>query len=97
MRKQSTLSFLTVRRWLTAPNPRKGLTELSCYAYAFAGLLSDDAVLKIRELPIEKLVVTNTICQKSNISRSNGKLETMDVSPVIAEAIRRVSVHSSFI
>ncbi|KAI9630163.1 hypothetical protein KEM48_012193 [Puccinia striiformis f. sp. tritici PST-130] len=55
----------------------------------FIGLLSGDAVSKLANLPVLKLVVTTTIDQRSHISESNGKLETMDISPLLAESIRR--------
>lgn len=37
------------------------------------------------------LQVSNTICQTEHIKQANGKLEIMDISPVLAESIRRVS------
>lgn len=46
---------------------------------------------KLSKLPIEKIVVTNTICQTEHLKQGNGKLEIMDISPVLAESIRRVS------
>lgn len=55
------------------------------------GLLSGDSMAHLAKLPIEKIVVTNTICQTEHLKQSNGKLEVMDVSPVLAESIRRVS------
>lgn len=36
------------------------------------------------------LQVTNTICQTEHLRQSAGKLEIMDISPVLAESIRRV-------
>ncbi|POW10032.1 hypothetical protein PSHT_08987 [Puccinia striiformis] len=59
------------------------------YAIVSHGLLSGDAVSKLANLPVLKLVVTTTIDQRSHISESNGKLETMDISPLLAESIRR--------
>ncbi|KAA1137785.1 hypothetical protein PGTUg99_017676 [Puccinia graminis f. sp. tritici] len=59
------------------------------YAIVSHGLLSGDAVSKLAHLPVLKLVVTTTIDQRSHISESAGKLETMDISPVLAESIRR--------
>lgn len=38
--------------------------------------------------------VSNTIAQTEHMKQANGKLEVMDVSPVIAESIRRVSPHA---
>lgn len=48
----------------------------------------------LSKLPLEKVVVTNTICQTEHLKQSggrHGKLEIMDISPVLAESIRRVS------
>ena len=54
-----------------------------------SGLLSGDAVDLIKTLPIEHLVVTNTIYQRETQRLCEPKLRTMDVSPMIAESIRR--------
>ncbi|MBW0561958.1 hypothetical protein O181_101673, partial [Austropuccinia psidii MF-1] len=59
------------------------------YAIVSHGLLSGDALSKLARLPVLKLVVTNTVDQKRHVEESNGKLEVMDVSPVLAESIRR--------
>lgn len=59
------------------------------YAIVSHGLLSGDAISQLSHLPVLKLVVTTTIDQSSRISNSSGKLETMDISPVLAESIRR--------
>jgi phosphoribosylpyrophosphate synthetase len=53
------------------------------------GLLSGEAVELIKDLPLEQLIVTNTISQRENAKHVGSKLETMDVSPVLAESIRR--------
>ncbi|CAH7685233.1 ribose-phosphate pyrophosphokinase [Phakopsora pachyrhizi] len=59
------------------------------YAIVSHGLLSGDALSRLSDLPVLKLVVTNTIDQKLHFQKSSGKLETMDVSPILAESIRR--------
>jgi len=59
------------------------------YAIVTHGLLSGDAVDLIKTLPIEHLVVTNTIYQRETQRLCEPKLRTMDVSPMIAESIRR--------
>jgi hypothetical protein len=40
------------------------------------------------------LQVTNTVSQAEHLKQANGKLEIMDVSPVLAESIRRVGPSS---
>ncbi|GBE79128.1 phosphoribosyl pyrophosphokinase [Sparassis latifolia] len=58
------------------------------YALISHGLLSETNMNAIQELPIEELVVTNTIPQEQH-SVGCAKLVTIDVSPTIAESIRR--------
>ncbi|KAI0093836.1 phosphoribosyl pyrophosphokinase [Irpex rosettiformis] len=58
------------------------------YALISHGLLSEAKMHKIQELPIEQLVVTNTIPQHNHRELCS-KLVTIDVSPTIAESIRR--------
>jgi ribose-phosphate pyrophosphokinase len=52
------------------------------------GLLSDANLSKIAELPIERLVVTNSVPQGAHAA-SCSKLAVLDVSATIAESIRR--------
>lgn len=58
------------------------------YALISHGLLSETKMSMIEELPLEQLVVTNTIPQHSHKAACS-KLVTIDVSPTIAESIRR--------
>lgn len=58
------------------------------YALISHGLLSEANMALINELPIERLVVTNTIPQDQHQSLCS-KLFTVDVSPMLAESIRR--------
>jgi len=60
----------------------------SVHAIISHGLLSEANMTLIDELPISQLVVTNTIPQKQHQNLCK-KLVTIDVSPVIAESIRR--------
>ncbi|KAG6902657.1 hypothetical protein C0995_013349 [Termitomyces sp. Mi166 len=52
------------------------------------GLFSETNMSLIETLPIKELVVTNTIPQNVHASNCN-KLVTIDISPTIAESIRR--------
>ena len=52
------------------------------------GILSGNAIEKIMASPISKLVVTNTIPQMDNIIKCP-KIELIDLSATISEAIRR--------
>lgn len=60
------------------------------YAVVSHGLLSGESMAMLSKLPIEKLVVSNTICQTEHIRQAHGRLEVMDISPVLAESIRRI-------
>jgi ribose-phosphate pyrophosphokinase len=60
----------------------------SVHALISHGLLSEATMSKIEELPIEQLVVTNSIPQQAH-RESCSKLVTVDVSNTIAESIRR--------
>lgn len=59
------------------------------FAHISHGLLSGKATELLRVLALEKLVVTNTIPNLDKARESNGKLEIMDISAVVAESIRR--------
>ncbi|KAF5344289.1 hypothetical protein D9758_012348 [Tetrapyrgos nigripes] len=60
----------------------------SVHALISHGLLSETNFNVIDELPIEQLVVTNTIPQTQHKTACS-KLRVIDVSPTIAESIRR--------
>jgi ribose-phosphate pyrophosphokinase len=70
------------------------------YAYATHAVLSGKAIERLLASPIESLVVTNTIPLKHNAIES-GKVRTLTVAPLLAEAIKRVhnadSVSSLFV
>jgi len=53
------------------------------------GLFAGMDLSTLETLPIERLVVTNSNPQTQNLSAANGKLEVLDISPTIAESIRR--------
>lgn len=70
------------------------------YACCTHPVLSGNAVERIKNSPLEKLVVTNTIPLKDE-AKAIGKIDVLDVSPILGEAIRRIhsdeSVSSLFI
>ena len=43
----------------------------------------------LRDLPVERLIVTNSIDQSDRIQACGGALQVVDIAPVIAESIRR--------
>lgn len=58
------------------------------YAFATHGILSGPALKVISESGMEKLVITNTIPQSHNVAKCD-KIDVVDVSPVLAETLRR--------
>lgn len=60
------------------------------------GIFAEEEVERLVNLPIEKLVVTNSVPQTSKIPASNGKLDILDISPLLAESIRRSHNGESF-
>jgi len=61
-----------------------------------SGIFADTKIGELLSLPIEKLVVTNTVPQSENVKASEGKLDILDVSPLLAESIRRTHNGESF-
>ncbi|KAF7553355.1 hypothetical protein G7046_g7121 [Stylonectria norvegica] len=62
---------------------------LKVYALLTHGVFSGDAIARINASAIDKILVTNSVPQ-SDHRRMCPKLEVLDISPVFAEAIRRV-------
>ncbi|GAA5832243.1 hypothetical protein JCM11251_004291 [Rhodosporidiobolus azoricus] len=65
----------------------KGAKEV--YALVSHGLLSGETMAEMAKMPIVKVVVSNSISQTEHLKRADGKLEVMDIAPVLAESIRR--------
>lgn len=61
-----------------------------------SGIFADTEIGKLLSLPIEKLVVTNSVPQSENVRISEGKLNILDVSPLLSESIRRTHNGESF-
>ncbi|WWC66618.1 uncharacterized protein I206_100521 [Kwoniella pini CBS 10737] len=59
------------------------------YALISHGFLSDTTMENLRDLPVKKLIVTNSIDQTDRINATNHKIDIIDIAPVIAESIRR--------
>ncbi|CAK7198894.1 ribose-phosphate pyrophosphokinase [Sporothrix eucalyptigena] len=60
-----------------------------CYALLTHGVLSGDAIPRLNASALDKIVVTNSVPQSEHRTLCP-KLEVLDISPVFAEAIRRV-------
>ncbi|SPN98533.1 probable PRS5 - ribose-phosphate pyrophosphokinases [Cephalotrichum gorgonifer] len=61
---------------------------LKIYALLTHGVLSGDAIARINASPIDKMIVTNSVPQDES-RRLCPKMEVLDISPILAEAIRR--------
>ena len=59
------------------------------YALIAHGVFSGDAIQRINLSAIDKIVVTNSVPQDEH-RRACPKLDVLDVSPIFAEAIRRI-------
>ena len=64
------------------------------YVYITHGVLSGDAVKAIKNSPIKKLVITDTINNENRL-RSAKNIEILSISNLMGEAIRRISNSTS--
>jgi ribose-phosphate pyrophosphokinase len=67
---------------------KEGATKI--YALLTHGVFSGDAISRIKASAIDKLVVTNSVPQNEHKALLGPKLDVLDISPIFAEAIRRV-------
>ncbi|KAI1814289.1 phosphoribosyl pyrophosphokinase [Poronia punctata] len=66
---------------------KEGATTV--YALITHGVFSGDAIQRINLSAIDKIIVTNSVPQDEH-RRQCPKLEVLDISPIFAEAIRRI-------
>ena len=62
-------------------------------AYVSHGVLSGNALAKIKKSVLKEIVTTNTI--SSLLSEDKNKIRRLSVAPLIAEAVKRIDNHSS--
>ena len=55
------------------------------------GIFSGDAINRIQQSAIDKLVVTNSTPQSEHVEILGDRMEVLDVSRVFAESIRRIN------
>jgi len=65
----------------------------SVSAYVSHGVLSGNALEKIKKSVLQEIVTTNTI--SSLFSEDKNKIRRLSVAPLIAEAVKRIDNHSS--
>ena len=81
----------------TIVNAAKALVEKGAkeiYVYITHGVLSGEAVKKIKNSKIKKLIVTDTIDNRDKITKTS-KIEVLTISNLMGEAIKRISNSTS--
>jgi len=78
-----------VRSFVAAAEVLKDRGAYKVYVMATHGLLSSDAPRLIEDSPIDEVVVTNTIPHEIQKMQCH-KIKTVDISVLLAEAIRRI-------
>jgi len=81
----------------TIVNAAKALKERGAkevYVYITHGVLSGDAVKKIKGSKIKKLIITDTIDNSQKI-KNNNKIEVLSISSLMSEAIKRIANSNS--
>ena len=73
---------------------RPPLSDVTCLGLVLTsilavGLFGSMDASSLADWPIAKMIVTNSNPQTENAARSGGKLSIMDISPTLAESIRR--------
>ena len=69
-----------------------GATEV--YVFITHAVLSKDAADKIKKSKVKKLIITDTIDNSQKI-KNNSKIDVLSISPLMAEAIKRISNSTS--
>ena len=67
---------------------------IDVYVFITHAVLSGEAVSKIKKSKIKKLIITDTIDNSKKI-KNNNKIEVLSISPLMAEAIKRISNSNS--
>ena len=81
----------------TIVNTAKALIEKKAkeiYVYITHGVLSGEAIKKIKNSKIQKLVITDTIDNKDKIKKASN-IEVLTISNLMGEAIKRISNSTS--
>lgn len=63
---------------------------IKVYALITHAIMSGNAIERLKKSSIDEIIVSNTVPQTLNISKSNGMVKVFDVAPLFAEAIRRI-------
>ena len=71
---------------------KRGAKEV--YVYVTHGVLSGEAVEKVKKSKIKNLVVTDTIDNSDKVKKSRN-IEVLSISNLLAEAMKRISNSTS--
>ena len=77
-----------------AANALKNKNAKSVYAYITHGVLSDPAIERINNSPIDKMIITDSILARNDVKKSS-KIEQLSIAPLIGEAIGRITENKS--
>ena len=73
-----------------AANALKNKNASSVHAYITHGVLSDPAIERINNSPIDKMIITDSILARNDVQESS-KIEQLSIAPLIGEAIGRIT------
>jgi ribose-phosphate pyrophosphokinase len=79
---------------INAVDALKKAGAIDVYVFITHAVLSGDAAEKIKKSKIKKLIITDTIDNSLKI-KNNSKIEVISISPLMAEAISRISNSTS--
>ena len=77
-----------------AANALKNKNANSVHAYITHGILSDPAMERIDNSPIDKMIITDSILARNDVKESS-KIEQISIAPLIGEAIGRITENKS--
>ena len=77
-----------------AANALKNKNASSVHAYITHGVLSDPAIERINNSPIDKMIITDSILARNDVQESS-KIEQLSIAPLIGEAIGRITENKS--
>ena len=66
----------------------------SVFAYITHGVLSDPAIERLENSPIDKMIITDSILARDDVIKSN-KIDILSIAPLIGEAIERITDNRS--
>ena len=77
-----------------AANALKSKNADSVYAYITHGVLSNPAIERINNSPIDKMIITDSILARNDVKESS-KIKQLSIAPLIGEAIERITENKS--